>query len=53
MEQIARKQPPDIVPYAETVVNNLPQLLEPNTPRKLLDTTKVVWTKINTVMPRE
>ena len=39
--------------YADTLSNNLPKLLESNTPRKILELFKIVWFQLNTVMPRK
>ena len=53
LEQVASKEPVNIIPYEEAIVSHMGLLLEPTVPRKLLEATKTVWIKLNTVAPRE
>lgn len=53
LQQVASKEPVQIIPYMEAVVSNMGVLVNPAVPRKLLEITQALWKKLNVVTPRE
>lgn len=51
LEELCVESPTELMPYCNTIVSNLPRLLEPGVPRRCQDLAQQLWMKINNLQP--